>query len=239
MPTPDLSRLETLTLLSGGHASPEEGVCVMEALALAMGLPHSDVPACTDLPLARAFQKVNDWACWADDEARTTFLRPYLMRLGRLAVEGKRAPLTAYGFAAADIACRVFAPRALDAKFPDQAAKLRALPVVVDQESARAAYAAASAAYAAYAAYAAAADYAAADAADYADCAAYAAYAARDAADYAAADAAAYAADAARAAADAAVYEDLAGQLLTRLLDVCEQGKWPLTDTHTHTDTKE
>ena len=196
---PSFALLETVTLLSGGHTSPEEGVCAMEALALAMGLPHSAVPTCTDAPLARAFQRVNDWPRWESDEARTAFLRPYLMRLGRLAVAGKRAPLAAYGFASADIACRVFAPLALDAILPDPAAKLRGLPPVMDRETADAARAAADAAYATP--YAAAAD------ADYA--AFYAAYVT-----YATADAA---------------YEDLAGQLLTRLLDVCEAGRWPLT----------
>ena len=144
--TPDLTLLETVTLLPGSHASPGDGVCAMEAIALAMGLPHSDVPACTDAPLARAFQKVNDWHGWGSDEARTAFLRPYLMRLGRLAVAGKRAPLTAYGFSAADLACRVFAPLSLEAGFPDHAAKLRGLLPVVDDKTARFAYVACAAA---------------------------------------------------------------------------------------------
>jgi len=52
--TPDFTLLETVTLLPGVHASPGDGVCAMEAIALAMGLPHSDVPPCTDAPLARA-----------------------------------------------------------------------------------------------------------------------------------------------------------------------------------------
>jgi len=288
--TPDLALLETVILLPGGHASPGEGVCAMEAIALAMGLPHSDVPACTDAPLARAFQRVNDWYGWRSDEARTAFLRPHLMRLGRLALGGKRAPLRAYGFAAADLAVRVFAPHALEARFPDHAAKLRGLLPVVDARTAAAAYdaayaadaacaaayaaaaAAADAADAAYAAcaaayaaaadaacaaaaaaaaaaaraaraatYAAAADARAARAATYAAAAraaTYAAAAARTAraTTYAAADAADAAACAAArtarattyAAAAAAAYEDLAGQLLTRLLDVGEAGRWPL-----------
>jgi hypothetical protein len=230
--TPDLTLLETVTLLPGGHASPRVGLCAMEAIALAMGLPHSDVPPCTDAPLARAFQRVNDWHGWRSDEARTEFLRPYLMRLGRLAVEGKRAPLSAYGFASADIAVRVFAPRALEARFPDRAAALRGLLPVTDGETARAAAAAAAAARTvAFRAAVAGAGVAGAGAAAYA----------ADAAAYATADAAANAANAANAAANAAnaaaayataataaAYEDLAGQLLTRLLDVCEAGRWPL-----------
>jgi len=201
MSTPDLALLETVILLPGGHASPGEGVCAMEAIALAMGLPHSDVPACTDAPLARAFQRVNDWYGWRSDEARTAFLRPHLMRLGRLALGGKRAPLRAYGFAAADLAVRVFAPHALEARFPDHAAKLRGLLPVVDARTAAAAY---DAAYAADAACASA--YAAAAAAAYAADAAYAASRAAVApsAYSAAADASRAAADASRAAARAA-----------------------------------
>ena len=238
--TPDLTLLETVTLLPGSHASPGDGVCAMEAIALAMGLPHSDVPPCTDAPLARAFQKVNDWRGWKGDAARTAFLRPYLMRLGRLAVAGKRAPLPAYGFAAADLACRVFAPLSLEAGFPDHAAKLRGLLPVVDDKTARFAYVAcAAAAYvatsAAYASARAAAAYANAAAAA-ADAVAAAAVAAADAYKDLAADADAAAVANAVAAVAAAVanavaavaYEDLAGQLLTRLLDVCEAGRWPL-----------
>lgn len=215
----NLSLLDTVTLGHGSHRLPQEGVCVMEALALAMGLPHSDVPPCTDRPLAGAFQRVNDWRGWRSDEERTEYLRPYLRRLGRLALDGRRAPMTAYGFAAADLAVREIAPRTLDARWPEHAARLRGLGMIVDRESARAGrvagYAAHAAAAAAYAAYASAvADaYAAADAAavaaDAADAAAYAAYAAADAA---------YA------------YREMAGMLLDRLMDVCEAGKWALPE---------
>ena len=269
-----LDYLSTVTLGAGAH-TPGGLVCAMEALSCAMGLPHSDAPACTDAPLATAFRAVNDWYGWRNDEARTAFLRPYIMRLGRLALDGRHAPASAYAYAAADVACRLIAPMALDAAgLSDLAATLRGLSPVVDRATARAAaeaayaatYATAAgkaveAAYADAAAYAAAraaaaAAYAAADAAAAAAYAADAAAAARaaagkaveatraataaDAAQAAAADAAQAAApDAARAAANAdadadaaaayaAAYAAAAGALLTRLLDVCEAGCWPL-----------
>ena len=223
-----LDYLSTVALTAGAHP-PGGAVCAMEALALALGCPHSDCPPCTDAPLAAAFRAVNDWSGWRNDEARTAFLRPYMMRLGRLALDGRHAPATAYAYAAADVACRLIAPMALDAAGVGKAAAtLLGLAPVVGGVTARAAATAATATATAAAAYAATAT------------AAYAAYAA-DAATYADADAAtvatataatAYAADAATyaAAADAATYAAAAKPLLDRLLDVCEAGCWPLPD---------
>ena len=187
--------LSTVTLTAGCH-EPGGAVCAMEALACALGLAHSDAPACTDAPLATAFRRVNDWSGWRRDEERTAFLRPYLGRLGRLALAARHAPDAAYAYAAADVASRVIAPLALSAAGRDDAATtLRALSPVVDRATARAAAAADAAFAAAYAADAADADYAA-----YAAYAADAAERAAAAADYAE-RAAAFAADAAFAAA--------------------------------------
>ena len=210
-----LDYLSTVILTAGSHAGPGGAVCAMEALACAFGFPHSDAPACTDAPLATAFRVVNDWSGWRNDEARTAFMRPYLMRLGRLALADRHAPNAAYGYAAADVACRLIAPMALDAAgMGGEAATLRGLAPVVDGVTARAATLAATYATA----YAAdAADYAAVAADDYAAVATRAAAAAAAAAAYAAATA-------------AAAYAAAAGALLARLLDVCEAGCWPLPD---------
>ena len=250
----DLSILETVTLTHGKHAAGGS-VCAMEAIACALGLPHSATPPCTDAPLAAVVQRVNDWNGWESDEARTVYLRPYLMRLGRLAIAGKRAPDAAYGYAAADVACRVIAPAAMDrANLPEQAASLRALAPIVSRETAdaaaaasaaygAAAHAAASAAYGAaaygtavYAAYGTAV-YAAYGTADYAASAAYGAAAhaaaygaaahAAAAAAYGTAAYAAYGAAAYAAHAAESTYRKGAGALLDRMLDVCEAGAWP------------
>ena len=135
-----LDYLSTVTLTAGAHAEPGGSVCVMEAVACALGLPHSDCPPCTDAPLATAFRAVNDWSGWRNDAARTAFMRPYLQRLGRLALADRHAPYAAYGYAAADVACRVIAPMALDAAgMGEHAAALRGLAPVVSAPTARAA----------------------------------------------------------------------------------------------------
>jgi hypothetical protein len=112
------------------------------------------------------------------NDARLEWRRALVNWLPLLAnTEGNAATRQARAYKAADWAVRVFAPLALDAKYPEHAAKLRAMAEIVNKETAKAgkdtAYAAAAEA-AAYAAEAAA--YAAAEAAAYA--AAEAAYAA-------------------------------------------------------------
>jgi hypothetical protein len=189
-------------LKHGSHARPEDGVCLMEAVAWVAGEAHSDHPACACPVLAAFGRQLNDRL---RDEERDLLVR-FVPRLvgsrATAAVERERM------FALADAAVRRFLPFALEAAGRDaDAARLRGLAPIVDRASAlkgqkaAAAYAdaAANAAAAAYAdaAYAAAAYADAAYAAAYAAANAAAAYAA---AAYAAAYAAANAADAADAA---------------------------------------
>jgi len=223
----DTSILESIVLKYGGHASREEGVCAMEAVAWLAGEPHSDRPACTCSVIGRLVVRLNDRIGRGEqaDALRTRILRPLLPKLVGTAatreVRAKRAYL------ATDAAVRIFAARALDEvgmalKRPEleaEAQKLRALPPVVDGASAKEAEAAARAARKVSASFAAAtaADAAAASAAAAAAAADDAAAAAASAASAAAADdaasayAAAYAAAAAAsAAADAADAADAA-----------------------------
>jgi hypothetical protein len=201
----DESKLADITLEYGSHRNRKAGMCAMEAVAFLANEPHSDAPECACPVVASLIRRFNDRL--PDDETRTRLLKPLLVKLvgsrSTPEVERKRAYL------AADWAVRECTPLALEsAKLPDEAAKLRALPPLVDAESARvgkkAARAAQKVAWGKYAyADAAAADAYAADAY------AAAAYAAAAYADAAAADA--YAADAAAAAADAyAAYADAA-----------------------------
>src|SRR6185369_9104799 len=179
-----LAILDTLAINKSAHESFDQGHCAMELVAWLAGEPHSDAPACACPVISRAVIRLNDRM--PSDEMRAELLRPLLPRIvgsrSTRVVQVKRA------YIAADMACRVFAPMALEARGKlDLAAGLRALAPITDTETAKAAKekcraAAAAAAYAAYAAAAAAA-YAAAD-----DAYAAAAY---DAAAAAAADAAA------------------------------------------------
>jgi hypothetical protein len=50
----------SLTLTWGSHLAPEDGVCLMEAVSIAAGLPFSDAPSCTPPLLAHLARLVND-----------------------------------------------------------------------------------------------------------------------------------------------------------------------------------
>jgi hypothetical protein len=218
----DESKLADITLEYGSHGSRKAGMCAMEAVAFLANEPHSDAPKCACPVVASLIRRFNDRL--PDDETRTRLLRPLLVKLvgsrSTPEVERKRAYL------AADWAVRECTPLALEsAKLTDEAAKLRALPPLVDAESARvgkeAARAARKVAWDKYAsASASAASAYAADAAD----AAYAAYASASAYAADAADAA-YAAYAAYASAAATAREPVyqaAIRCIERMLDIKE-----------------
>jgi hypothetical protein len=214
--------LDTLTLEKGAH-KPNDGFCVMEAVAYIAGEPWTDHPACAS-PVIAAFMR--SWNDSLNDDDRNRLLKPYVTKLVGTAatpeIEDARAWMTL------DWLVRTCTPAWLRcAGLNDQAARLAELPefkagmdvpsirpaIDAVREDARAACdAARAAAWAAAGAAGAAAWAAAGDAAcDAARAAAWAAAgaaawaAARDAAG-AGAGAAAWdaARDAARAAAGAA-----------------------------------
>jgi len=179
-----------LILSFGAHDTPEEGMCLMEAVAWLAGEAHSDHPKCACPVIAAYARNLNDrMGEGAEGDAlRAKHLLPLATKLvgtrSTPEVEQKRA----YFFA--NRAVRFFAPSALEAAgFTEEAKTLRTLPEIVDEQTAR------------DVAYAAAGTSAWADAAE----AAAAARAAGTSAWADARDAAAWAADAAaRAAARAA-----------------------------------
>lgn len=133
---------------AGNHASPSDGLCVMETVAYIAGEPHSDAPECACPVITRAAININD--AMPDDATRTRLLGPLAFRIA-----GTKAPLDVMikrAFIAADYAVRVFAPLTLDARgLHTEAAALRGLARIVDKRTAEdgrkaaAAYAAASA----------------------------------------------------------------------------------------------
>lgn len=159
-----LEKLNTLQLLNGGHKTPEDGMCAMEAVAWLAGEEHSDRPACACPVLSAFLRSWNDRV--KDTGERTALLRPLLTKLvgskSSAAVAEKRSYL------ALDWLIRTSTPAWLDLRddLNIHASSLRGLSPIVDLDSARkageqarrarsAADAAASAAYAAYtAAYA-------------------------------------------------------------------------------------
>lgn len=140
-----MNELRTFTFGKGSHLSREQGLCVMEAVAMLAGEAHSDSPACADPAISKLAIWVND-SC--DDKLRNELLRDLPWRIvgtkATAEIEQQRA------YMAADWALRFVCPIILRrAGLKDHATTLESLGSVVDQESATAAYAAASAAYAA------------------------------------------------------------------------------------------
>jgi hypothetical protein len=228
-----------LTLIAASVGDGAHTACLMSARALLDGRGLTDRhPSGVIRELGIA---INDRLWWRDDAERTAVLMPVALD-ERLCVsyivvtpeiERKRA------YRCADMACRVWTPRALRAQgLVADAERLEALAPVVDEQTAAAAYDAT--AYAASAAAAASAS-AAYDATGYVASAAYAATAyAASAAAYDAAsaayDAIGYVASTAYDATAAAAYAasaaaDARSEAIALLLELCEMGRVSEEDT--------
>jgi hypothetical protein len=133
-------RFEKAHLLSGNHlASPEiaEKACAMEWAAYLANEPHSDSPTCVDRVIRGYVISLND--NWTDAERDR--LKPYIPRtLGTRSTAGletKRAVM------ALDWTFRVHRPIWLEAAgLAEHAAKMRALPEIVDEATSSVAVAA-------------------------------------------------------------------------------------------------
>jgi hypothetical protein len=200
----------------GSHASREEGLCIMEAVAYVAGEPHSDHPRCACPVIAAFARRLNDRMSDTERQRLVAYIPRLVGSRATRTVERHRA------YVAADFAVRDAAVRALrSARRTADANKLARLPPIVDRATAEGARAAA----ADYAA-AAAADNAAAAYAAYAACAAYA-----DNAHAAAAAAAAAATAAATAYADDAYATAYATAAAAAASDIpSTRRKWPSAD---------
>jgi hypothetical protein len=124
--------LDKLTLANGSHPSPDAGLCIMEASAYFAGEPHSDAPKCVDPAIRRFLIALNDRM---PDDVRQE-LKPYVLRvIGTAttdeAVRWRRAWLLV------DWAAKHALPAALELIGAHcWADELRALPDVVDRETA-------------------------------------------------------------------------------------------------------
>ncbi len=65
MPSTELD-LDALTLAHGSHRSPDDGLCVMEAVAYLAREPHSDHPSCASKVVTAFAMSLNDR--WSDDQ---------------------------------------------------------------------------------------------------------------------------------------------------------------------------
>ena len=128
-----VAALDTIDLKRGEHASPEDGLCVMEAAAWVAREPHSDHPDCVS-PVLGAF--LRRWNDDLDDEDRQK-LKPFVLRVVGTAGDGQDE---ARGWLALDWLVRAHAPAWLGlAGFADEAGALRALPPLHDEDSLNAA----------------------------------------------------------------------------------------------------
>jgi hypothetical protein len=69
--------LEVLELAAGGHSAPEDGMCVMEAVAFVAGEKFSDHPTCASPVLGSFLRSWND----SLDDADRQMLKPFIPRL--------------------------------------------------------------------------------------------------------------------------------------------------------------
>jgi hypothetical protein len=125
-----LSQLAQRPILHGAHASPDDGMCIMEAVAWVAGEPWSDHPKCACPVISTFLRSWND--AITDDAERTTLMRPLVAKLvgskSTKAVEQRRADL------ALDWLIRTHTPAWLDLgdeTLKPHAAAIRALPPLV------------------------------------------------------------------------------------------------------------
>lgn len=119
--------------LDQGYHAPGQGYCLMEAVALIAGRPHTTYPACVSPELRGFLSPINDVL----PDAERQQLKAYIPRLLDTTGDGQ-GPARICRMA--DWAVRVLTPLALDAAgLSAEAATLRALPPVTDGPTARAA----------------------------------------------------------------------------------------------------
>ena len=120
-----------LRLENGSHQSPDEGVCLMEAVAWLAREPHSDKPNCV-CPVLGAFGRgLNDRL----DVERRGRLKPLIPALVGTASDGHA---DARGFMAMDWIVRTYTPAWLRlARLDTEADGLQALPEIADAATLR------------------------------------------------------------------------------------------------------
>jgi hypothetical protein len=122
--------VETVHLDKGAHATPGDGHCLMEVVAMFTGGPFTDRPACVSRVLREFGLMLNDQ--WDDD--RRQDLRRFIPLLPDTAGDGFD---DARAYLALDWLVRTFAPAWLDlAGLAGHAAELRAAAPVIDIGSA-------------------------------------------------------------------------------------------------------
>src|SRR6266508_83216 len=126
-------QLDDYVLTKGQHLSPDDGVCLMELVALFAGLEHTDRPPCVSKILGSFGRDLNAQL----DDVRRQQLKPLIPRLLGTADDGLDQ---ARGYLALDWLIRTYTPAWLDvAGRHAEAGQLRASPRIVDLATVKAA----------------------------------------------------------------------------------------------------
>ena len=130
-PTIDAAKLTGITLAKGGHETPDEGLCLLEAVAFLAGERHSDHPVCTSRVLGEMGRGLNDVL---PDELRQQLV-PLIPGLPGTADDGHDE---ARSYLALDWLIRTWLPAWLDLSPAcwEDAAAVRELGRIVDLASA-------------------------------------------------------------------------------------------------------
>ncbi len=127
-----MKNLEEITLKVGGHNSPEDGMCVMEAVSYLRGEPFSDKPTCV-CPVIAAF--LRRWNDDLPDADRDRLLKPLILEC--VGTRADAATERRRSYMAIDWFIREYLPAWLDAtpSLVPHAATCRALDPIVDLPS--------------------------------------------------------------------------------------------------------
>lgn len=121
--------LDALVLARGGHNRPQDGMCMMEAVAYFAGEPFSDHPACVSPAIGLFLRSWND----ALEDGPRQRLKPYVHRV--VGTNTGPADEETRAWLATDWLVRVQTPAWLElAGLKDEAAALRALPALTSSE---------------------------------------------------------------------------------------------------------
>jgi hypothetical protein len=128
----DQTKLTGIVLKKGGHSSPEQGLCLMEALAYVRGIDHTDHPACVAPVLGEMGRSLNDVL---PDTLRQDLV-PLIPVLPGTAGDGHDEKRS---YMALDWLIRVYLPTWLELSpaCREDAAKVRELGRIVDVASAQ------------------------------------------------------------------------------------------------------
>jgi hypothetical protein len=124
--------IDTITLASGAHSTPEAGMCLLEAASFIAGEAFTDHPECVSPVLGSFGRALND--VLPDDKRQR--LVPLIPRIIGTRGDGNDARRS---YISLDWLIRTYLPTFLALTLPEEAEKVKALAPITDMATARAA----------------------------------------------------------------------------------------------------